>query len=109
MSSTTPSSSTTQGIQTIRSQILRALDTTALDSSEVKGAVLQEYRRQHPAVSLDDILELNTMISVPEANAIGEQAESVLSQAIKHHTKWMGQPSTQEVSDARNASIAEGR
>jgi hypothetical protein len=72
----------------IRDRALAELAETDADGKSVKATVLYELHRQHPAMTLEDILELGVSIAVPEADTVRECVDTVLSEAIDQHDAW---------------------
>jgi hypothetical protein len=64
------------------------------DGSLIKATVLHELHRQHPEIELEDILELNVLVSVPESGALDERVDAVLSAASDQYDGWTTSPST---------------
>jgi hypothetical protein len=72
----------------VRDHALAALAFTSADGEAVKATVLHELHRQHPAMALEDILELSVSIAVPESDTVSECVDDVLREAIKQHDAW---------------------
>jgi rRNA maturation endonuclease Nob1 len=80
----------------IRDHALAALVETDADGKTVKTTVLRELHRQHPAMTLEDILELSVSIAVPEADTVRECIDSVLDEALDQHDMWQTTESSSE-------------
>jgi hypothetical protein len=72
----------------VRNHALAALADTPADGEAVKATVLRELHRQHPAMALEDILELSVSIAIPEADTVRECVGNVLDEAIDQHDAW---------------------
>jgi rRNA maturation endonuclease Nob1 len=72
----------------VRDHALAAVAETDADGETVKTAVLRELYRQHPAIALEDVLELNVLIAVPEDNTVREYVDDVLDTALDQHDAW---------------------
>lgn len=84
----------------VRDHALAALAETDTDSETVKATVLHELHRQHPAMTLEDILELSVSIAVPEADTVRERIDTVLDEAIDQHKAWQTGESSSESAKA---------
>lgn len=62
------------------------------DGDQIKAAVLRELHRQHPEIDLEDILELNVLVSVPESGTPDERVDAVLSAASNQYGGWTTSP-----------------
>jgi hypothetical protein len=80
----------------VRDHALAALAETDTDGKAVKATVLRELHRQHPAMVLEDILELSVSIAVPEADTVRGCIDSVLDEAIDQHDAWQTAESSPE-------------
>jgi hypothetical protein len=80
----------------VRDHALAALADTPADGEAVKATVLRELHRQHPAMALEDILELSVSIAIPEAGTVRECVNSVLDEAIDQHDAWQTAESPSE-------------
>jgi hypothetical protein len=72
----------------VRDRALATLAETDADGESVKATVLRELHRQHPAMTLEDILELSVSIAVPEMDTVRECVDSVLDESIDQHDAW---------------------
>jgi hypothetical protein len=64
-----------------------------IDGDQIKTTVLHELHRQHPEINLEDILELNVLVSVPESGTLDERVDAVLSAASNQYNGWTTSPS----------------
>jgi hypothetical protein len=77
----------------IREHALAAISShDPTDGSQIKATVLHELHRQHPEIDLEDILELNVLVSVPESGALDERVDAVLSTASDQYDGWTTSP-----------------
>lgn len=89
MPATTYTAETASNRRTVvRDHALAALAETDADSETVKATVLRELYRQQPAVSLEDVLELNVLVAVPEPGPLDERVAAVLTEAVAQHDGW---------------------
>lgn len=72
----------------VRDTTLAALADTPADGEIVKATVLRELHRQHPALALEDILELSVSVAVPETDTVTESVDGVLDTALDQHDAW---------------------
>jgi hypothetical protein len=80
----------------IRDRALAALGDTSADGEAVKATVLRELHRQHPAMALEDILELSVSITIPEVDTVRECVDDILDEAIDQHEAWQTTESSSE-------------
>ena len=80
----------------VRDHALAALADTPADGETVKATVLRELHRQHPAMALEDILELSVSIAIPEADTARGCVDSVLDEAIDLYDTWQAAESSSE-------------
>lgn len=78
---------------TVRRHACEALsDQSHPDSESVKETVLQVLHRHHPEIALEDVLELNVLVSPPESGSFEERVDAVLIDALEQSET----PSTNE-------------
>jgi hypothetical protein len=92
---------------TIRVHALAALTDTDADSETMKATVLREYYRQQSSVSLEDILELNTVVAAPEPGPLEERVAAVLTEAIAQHDSWTDTPQAPPASENASEPVTE--
>ena len=96
MSSPTHAADTTETASNhraaVRDHALAALAGTDADGETVKATVLREVHRQQPSVSLEDTLELNVAVSVPESGPLSERVDAVLSETVEQRGDWANTP-----------------
>jgi hypothetical protein len=63
-------------------------DQHTADGETVKATVLRKLHRQHPAIALEDILELSVSIPTPETDSVNECLDAVLNEALEQHDAW---------------------
>lgn len=80
---------------------------THTDGESVKATVLRELHRQHPAIALEDILELSVLIAVPEADTVSECVDGVLDEALDQYDAWQTAESSPESARAGIPAIEE--
>lgn len=85
-----------------------ALAETEADGEAVKTAVLHALYRHHPAVSLDDALELNVLVATPEPGPLEERVATVLTEAIAQHDSWTETPQAPPASEDTFVPATEG-
>jgi hypothetical protein len=104
MSSTTSTAEVASNRRTaIYDHALVVLAETDADGEVVKTTVLRELYRQQPTVSLEDVLELNMVVAVPEPGPLAERVDAVLSEAVAQHDSWTDTPQAPPASE--NTSI----
>lgn len=91
----------------VRDHALAALANTSADNEAVKATVLRELHRQHPAMALEDILELSVSIAVPEGDTVRECVDDVLKEAITQHDAWQTAESSSESARAGSSATEE--
>lgn len=72
----------------VRDHALAALSDTDADGEIVKATMLREHYRHQPTVSLEDTLELNAVVEVPEAGPLNDRIETVLSEIANQYNDW---------------------
>lgn len=72
----------------VHDHALAALSDTDADGETVKTTVLRELYRQQDGVPLEDILELNAVVEVPETGSLDERIEMILSETVEQHGDW---------------------
>jgi mannitol-specific phosphotransferase system IIBC component len=92
---------------TIRVRALAALTDAGADSETMKATVLREYYRQQSSVSLEDVLELNTVVTAPEQGPLEERVATVLTEAIAQHDSWTDTPQAPPASENTSESVTE--
>ncbi|MGN8215854.1 hypothetical protein [Halococcus salifodinae] len=92
----------------IRDHVLAALAGTDGDGESVKTTVLHELYRQQPAVSLEDVLELNVLVTAPEQGPLEERVAAVLTEAIAQHDSWTDIPQAPPASEDTSVPATEG-
>lgn len=73
----------------VRDHALAALADTHADGEIVKVTVLRELYRHHPAVTLEDTLELNVVVAAPEPGPLDECVDTVISEAVAQLDGWV--------------------
>ena len=109
MSYTTRAAETASNRHTsIRDRALAALTDADTDSETMKATVLREYHRHHSSVSLEDVLELNTVVTAPEQGPLEERVATVLTEAIAQHDSWTDTPQAPPASENTSVPATEG-
>lgn len=92
---------------TIRDCALAALTDADTDSETMKATVLREYYRHRSSVSLEDVLELNTVVAAPEQGPLKERVAAVLTEAIAQHDSWTDTPQAPPASENTSEPVTE--
>ena len=100
---------TTSSQQTAIDDLVRgALVETEADGETVKTAVLHALYRQQPAVSLEDVLELNVLVAAPEPGPLEERVAAVLAEAVAQHDNWTDTPQAPPAGESTSVPATEG-
>ncbi|EMA54893.1 MULTISPECIES: hypothetical protein [Halococcus] len=100
---------TTSSQRTVIGDLARgALAETEADGETVKMTVLHELYRHQPAVSLEDVLELNVLIAAPEPGPLEERVAAVLTEAVAQHDSWTDTPQAPSASESTSVPTTEG-
>lgn len=102
------------GIETTSSQmtaicglVREEIAETEVDGEAVKTAVLHALYHQQPAVSVEDVLELNVLVPAPEPGPLEERVATVLTEAIAQHDSWTDTPQAPPASENTSEPITE--
>ena len=90
---------------TVRRHAREALpNQSGADGESVKETVLKAMYRHHPEIALEDVLELNALVSAPESGSSEERIDTVLASALEH-SKAVSTNSPETTPEAQRAAV----